>query len=150
MGFRGPLDPSAAIIAELVLEEYLSFTVFAEEAFLLLEFLGHGDTGSPRFSLDLKRSDMLLCAAVGSKFGRFSCTVSQHYSKSLRAARLVRWCNTKSSIFQKNQVTLTCIKLYPVAPFGNGWFWVESCSCPLPSVALTMIVWFPIVVGVHM
>ena len=46
----GPLDLSSATVAELVAQEYFPFATFAEEPFLLLKILCHGDSVGPRFS----------------------------------------------------------------------------------------------------
>jgi hypothetical protein len=43
-----PLDLSAATVAELAIEEDFPFAIFAEEPFLLLQFLSHVDVVGPR------------------------------------------------------------------------------------------------------
>ena len=40
LNFFGPFDFPSAFVAEFVLQKDFSFAVFAEEAFLLLQFFG--------------------------------------------------------------------------------------------------------------
>ena len=77
-----PLDLSSAAVAELAVEEDFSFAIFAEEPFLLLQFLGHGDTVGPRFAGTPCGVDMLLYAAVDSILISCSRALSQYHCKN--------------------------------------------------------------------
>jgi len=77
-----PLNFSATTVAEFAVKEDFSFAIFAEESFLLLQFLGHGDTVGPRFGATPWRFDMLLYAAVGSISVILNHVLSQHHCKN--------------------------------------------------------------------
>jgi len=97
-----PLDFSTATIAEFVAEEDFPFAIFAEEALLLLKFLGHGDTVCPRFSANRWENDMLLYAAVDSKIARPTWQLSQHHSKTAAEGCSFRWINSESMMVPMN------------------------------------------------
>jgi hypothetical protein len=81
--FCWPLNLSSAAVAEFVVEENLSFAVFAEEPLLLFEPLSQGLDVRHRFTVNPKAGDMLLYVAVGSKLAIRWRVVSQHHIKSL-------------------------------------------------------------------
>jgi len=77
-----PLNLSTAAVAEFVIEKDFPFTILAEEPFLLLKFLCHGDTVGPHLGGKLEGSDMLLYAVVSSKSCELRWLLSQYHSKT--------------------------------------------------------------------
>ncbi len=82
---------------------------------------------APVLRLSVNENDMLLYAAIGSKSYALRWRLSQYYGNTRvegsdwRAGAGLSWPST-------DQDTVTSAWSYPVAPFGNGWLAVESCS----------------------
>ena len=59
LDFGGPFDLSSATVAEFAVEKDLNLAIVAEEAFLLLQFLGYRQTVGHRFKLN--PMDVICC-----------------------------------------------------------------------------------------